>query len=594
LVFINDIGFRSTQNLASALRHLRYEDRPRTIWADAICINQSNVKERNEQVKLMRDIYTRAVKVDVWLGERTEESDKAMDLIEHLAPSGHVHGTRLFNVCRHGRFEEQEPPTREKFEPLRNFFKSDWWHRLWVLQEMALAKQIDFYHGHRILSWQVLKMTIEWIQKHERCCHAFLEMARLLDIMYAASEMSFKRLLIRQRFMEHRGIDLLWLLVTQRCLLCSDPRDKVYGFLGFNSDNIIEPDYHLTVQQVYTQITLAHINSTGSLEVLSHVGRRRRFENLPSWVPDWSQCYSRDHDQIAALEKQEFSASGNTLARIEVSADFLATKGILFDLVECSIDPLIGIDEKGFHTYDPAGDRRRFVSKKRIDEWRSLLGQDRALDRQYVGGGTIGDTFWRALIGDVSSDDSFASTRRSRQSDLDSFNLWLRFIEHDRNPDVMGFTTVEALSTYVPAIQTIHTAFFHAHCDRRPFTTLRGYVGMGNHELIPGDVVCILYGGREPFVLRRTIEGHGWKQDATTSVSGGKVRQDTKVEGDRIFWHNSESGEVVWEMPDVLKEPSEGRKEYFSFLSNAYVHGIMDGEVMANVGPADEEVFLIG
>jgi hypothetical protein len=43
----------------TALRHL---------WIDAICIDQSNLKERNQQVSQMRDIYTNAEAVIVWLG----------------------------------------------------------------------------------------------------------------------------------------------------------------------------------------------------------------------------------------------------------------------------------------------------------------------------------------------------------------------------------------------------------------------------------------------------------------------------------------------------------------------------------------------
>ncbi|KAI1357439.1 hypothetical protein F5Y08DRAFT_163607 [Xylaria arbuscula] len=33
-----------TRNLEEGLRHLRYEDRPRTMWIDALCINQVNLR----------------------------------------------------------------------------------------------------------------------------------------------------------------------------------------------------------------------------------------------------------------------------------------------------------------------------------------------------------------------------------------------------------------------------------------------------------------------------------------------------------------------------------------------------------------------
>jgi hypothetical protein len=39
-----------TQNLALALRHLRKVDTPRVLWVDAICIDQTNLKERSAEV----------------------------------------------------------------------------------------------------------------------------------------------------------------------------------------------------------------------------------------------------------------------------------------------------------------------------------------------------------------------------------------------------------------------------------------------------------------------------------------------------------------------------------------------------------------
>lgn len=73
-----------TTNLHSALQHLRFKDRKRTLWADAICIDQDNLDERGEQVKLMGQIYTQAEQVLVWLGEMTEDVELSLDSIAHL------------------------------------------------------------------------------------------------------------------------------------------------------------------------------------------------------------------------------------------------------------------------------------------------------------------------------------------------------------------------------------------------------------------------------------------------------------------------------------------------------------------------------
>lgn len=55
-------------NLHLALHQLRNETSSRVIWADAVCINQSDVEERSEQVALMGEIFRRAYQVVVWLG----------------------------------------------------------------------------------------------------------------------------------------------------------------------------------------------------------------------------------------------------------------------------------------------------------------------------------------------------------------------------------------------------------------------------------------------------------------------------------------------------------------------------------------------
>jgi hypothetical protein len=64
-----------TVNLATALRHLRYLDRPRTLWVDAICINQDDNEEKMAQILKMRKLYCGASPVLAWLGEEHGCSD---------------------------------------------------------------------------------------------------------------------------------------------------------------------------------------------------------------------------------------------------------------------------------------------------------------------------------------------------------------------------------------------------------------------------------------------------------------------------------------------------------------------------------------
>ncbi|KAJ5116704.1 heterokaryon incompatibility protein-domain-containing protein [Penicillium angulare] len=76
---LNGLTLPITTNLKAALQHLRDSQLPRTVWIDAICINQDDNKEKGKQIPLMRRIYAQASQVIVWLGDCTDAGDKALE-----------------------------------------------------------------------------------------------------------------------------------------------------------------------------------------------------------------------------------------------------------------------------------------------------------------------------------------------------------------------------------------------------------------------------------------------------------------------------------------------------------------------------------
>ena len=74
-----------TRNLAVALNCLRHKDRPRTLWIDALCINQQDLDERSAQIQRMGDIYSKASRVVIWLGPESHDSSMAMDCVELIS-----------------------------------------------------------------------------------------------------------------------------------------------------------------------------------------------------------------------------------------------------------------------------------------------------------------------------------------------------------------------------------------------------------------------------------------------------------------------------------------------------------------------------
>jgi heterokaryon incompatibility protein (HET) len=58
-----------TSNCDAALRRFRDQKVPRYLWIDSICIDQSNLLERSEQVELMGEIYRSASQVLIFLSD---------------------------------------------------------------------------------------------------------------------------------------------------------------------------------------------------------------------------------------------------------------------------------------------------------------------------------------------------------------------------------------------------------------------------------------------------------------------------------------------------------------------------------------------
>ncbi|KAB8215257.1 heterokaryon incompatibility protein-domain-containing protein [Aspergillus novoparasiticus] len=120
-----DCKFSVTPNLHAALLRLRNHQLERVLWIDAICINQSDNDEKNKQIPLMRTIYAQASCVIVWLGEARNNSDEAFKSIRRLAGDTHDDHDACFMLLQ------------------RN-----WFRRIWVLQEVGVARCISIMCGH--------------------------------------------------------------------------------------------------------------------------------------------------------------------------------------------------------------------------------------------------------------------------------------------------------------------------------------------------------------------------------------------------------------------------------------------------------------
>jgi Heterokaryon incompatibility protein (HET) len=280
--FFTKLGLRP--NLASALRYLRYSDEMRVLWIDAICINQEDVKERNEQVKRMANIYTLAQRVIAWLGTESNKSKHALATLQHVGKqleatkSGRIIAAPDATEPRLWRNDQPLSFDQQTSQALINFVERAWFYRLWCWQEINLGRRNAFLQcGGDMISWDKFWLAILCIHNKENLpSMRFRERCR--HIVFLKSDTG-----------AHSMGNILYI---SRSKHCANPRDKIYGLLGITpadfSSNIVV-DYLRPVEDVYKEAFLTHLNATKRLELLKHCDLVNRQIKGPSWVPDWSK-----------------------------------------------------------------------------------------------------------------------------------------------------------------------------------------------------------------------------------------------------------------------------------------------------------------
>ena len=268
----------------------------------------------------MADIFKSAQDVTVWLGEEDGFTQDACTVIERIAAiprdkRGQVPYTGFFNgdgSCY--RDAGIEPLSYQNWLGFIAFMNRPYWSRSWVVQELALARQVNVVCGSRVLPWEQISRTIEFVRATRWYHHLTTEKMRHIKELHQHPGKYRKLLASNTKFgLEpvylnstrnalqayeqggNKGAPSLRLLVdTHRYTDATDPRDKVYAFLGLanrrsSSTNTIEPDYQTPVRQVYTEAACTLLWTHKNLYLLSHVQDRAlaKIKNLPSWVPDY-------------------------------------------------------------------------------------------------------------------------------------------------------------------------------------------------------------------------------------------------------------------------------------------------------------------
>lgn len=334
-----------------AVRH----HRSKQIWIDAICVNQTDIAERNAQVAMMSRIYGQAQSVIVWLG--AFGSSSAAELY-HQMPTILSSSAECFKRSwdawhRSKRGDETDDDRRQveagtlisadNMEVVLEFVRRSYFHRIWVLQEVALARNIRIMFGGDDLPWSALFQvfqsaidfeyvgldyntklvkyrygdmgTLAWsladVRLHSRrtpledsIVTAQLESLRATNPEFVAMENDWW----------HSKLPLSTLIALTWNFAATDPRDKIFALLNIArpmpGEEPIVADYGKSVTDVFAQVAKTFIQArgdnryqdwrSGEIEDLEPLEALSFVQNLNATHDGW--CWLRPFAETHTIE----------------------------------------------------------------------------------------------------------------------------------------------------------------------------------------------------------------------------------------------------------------------------------------------------
>lgn len=288
-----------TQTVLQVLQRLRLTDRKRHLWIDQLCIDQDNDKIKSQQVDCMHDIYRKATHNNIWLGDIPSEAEAGFsdqdvsdvfDLLTRLDPDHQDDPERPFpwnSGCQTPeRFGEVilalMGSSKARWRHVR------WWYRVWTVQEAKMPRISTISWGDHSVSFNALlriasQMTRSW------------EFCQLYDEAFHLGHLANEFCVPLMNLQIQDPAIIMGTLFRWRPRLATEPKDKVFAMMALFPDEASPPfpsvpfcDYSLSVQELYTRVTLDLIRRhAGLLPLCGRRGEPRATPDLPTWVMDW-------------------------------------------------------------------------------------------------------------------------------------------------------------------------------------------------------------------------------------------------------------------------------------------------------------------
>ncbi|RSL59630.1 hypothetical protein CEP53_005708 [Fusarium sp. AF-6] len=617
-ILLNDVNFHVTPSLASILSALRLENQTRVLWIDALCINQSDVQERSQQVALMRKIYSCCRQDIAWLGELPDNDSErkpacdspyrfrpqklpvreGMEFMYQLTQKN-PETLKSLRDKFNSLFSEEDhsPPRQDGFEHVPDlllgyndqeklsavFREPSFWERLWIVQELSMAPRVVLMCEGAELNWDALSTLFQ----DEPYFDAFHTTDHHGGYRYFSSIFLNVKLVEDQRQLSNSALptrhesSLLDVLGRFRNLQSTDPRDKIYGLLGLvTQDHGIVVDYSKPLRDLYKEATLSIINLSKNLDIICQnpfereggplvLGQGEYAAQAPEMFPSWTAEFHLGRpDCVSILFAQRgiFKAGSRQLETpcrlLGPKKDVLALKGSVLG----HIGPVL---QGGSAKFD--------VRTEATEIMRMYLGQD-ALDdpsRHYyapnIGGKqasrkeTLIRAYWRTLVKDCTSPPRMRRLLKSEIESLDSINQG-------------HLQTRQALQTFQIPLdgKKSRSAFSYYLGENSDLTEIED---SKNLELT--YLPWISYSTRDWMF---TVADNGFFLLARPGVRQGDVI--AVLDGGKI--------PMVLRKAEINHEHRDMR-EVYHVVCSTYVHGFMDGEAERGVseGWLEEKDFLI-
>ena len=530
-------GFRLSQNLVDAICCFAVVE-PGFWWIDGLCINQDDAKEKNQQVRIMNQIYRKAKQVRVWLGLGDEFTSSCLALLDRFGDLRREGKTSWPPVRAPDLFCDDEmerlglpkvdDPVWIAFLRLLN---RSYFTRVWVVQELVMAaKPIMVYCGELSFRWDSLEETVAWLQKAQWLNEISRKIAQPSNslLMDGSSIIRLKALLNMPTQSSFEDVLLLC-----RGLKATDPRDHIIATLGLlpAEDEVvaaIEPRYDQSVAEFYRDVTGTIITRGQSLGILSAVedSLSRDVRGLPSWVPDYSKESYRGWFRHACQVSQVSTFRVNW----SPGSNVLRLYTRMVDEVDSVADSVAAIGELNVSSLLYSW-LKMAAQRASMSPWHwmlDLFNSHTRASRDVV-------SFWRTLVMNTVAGQTPASDEYGIHFAALMFNA---LMQYEGPPvDEAGQRIVpEALSVggprgegklFVDRLgQTLMLSRF--------FISKSGLMGLGPMSAQPGDKIIIISGAQQIFLTRQQgqdfqLVGNSYVHDLTLNLDISEFEEITLV-----------------------------------------------------------------